>query len=74
MCKYGYTWFIKLGAYGFYRPNEEIFKTYEDACKDADEFGYSKEYYGVEYVEDDDGFITVLKHVKEVDKTYWITY
>ena len=58
----GYEWYIK-DILGCYRPNEKTFLTYEEALQDGLR-DYDIKYIGVNKIENDDGFITVLEECK----------
>ncbi len=67
----GFTWWINIGVFKGYVPNETIFPTLEDAINDAIE-EYPYEYIGVDKVKEDDGWITIISTVKKCDKTIWL--
>lgn len=67
----GFTWWINIGIFKGYRPNETIFPTFDEAIDDATS-EYPYEYIGVDKVIYDDGFITTISTIKECDKTIWL--
>ena len=68
----GYRWYIRLGAWGLCEPHEKTFPTIAQAIIDAIKNKYTWEEIGLSYCEDDDGFIQVIKEIKEPTKTIWI--
>lgn len=69
----GYRWYINVGAYGKTECTDFTFHTIE-ACRYDAEHNYklSRDCYGINRVEVDDGWITVIEEVQTTVKREWI--
>lgn len=69
----GYRWYINIGTLGRHSPTDITFSSIEEVRNDAERrHGISKECYGVDFVEDEDGWIEVLESVQTTERTEWI--
>ena len=68
----GYTWSIRLGSFGIYCPTEKIYPTIADLETDiADRYPEYLDYYGVDRVEENEGFWDIVEEIKPIPKTYY---
>lgn len=67
---FGYRWYIKDGM-GLYEPHEKTFNLLHDCVLDFLQSGYSIKYIGIDYVEDDEGYIEVIRKVIKPKETYY---
>ena len=58
----GFRWFIKIGVWTAYEPNEDTYSTLEE-CENAIYPEY-KEGAGIDEVEDTDGFVKVIRNIR----------
>lgn len=69
--KKGYRWYIELGYYGMYEPNETNFNTFEEALNDGIKHNYLPQQIGINYCSDDDGYIEIIKEIKKPFLIVW---
>lgn len=67
----GYRWYIELGAYGKYEPNEKTFDSYSDAFLDGIAHQYTSAQIGIAYCEEDDGYIEVIGEITKPSEVVW---
>ena len=71
----GYRWYVNF-ADGEYEPCEETFHTLETCQNSIDSYAdtYSSQCIGIDYVSDDDGFITILERIKLPNSIHFLKY
>ena len=68
----GYIWSICLGGFGIYCPTETVYPTIGDLENDiATRYPQYLNYYGVDKVEEDEGFWEIVEEVQPIPQTYY---
>ena len=66
-----YRWFVEL-FFGKYEPVEKTYNSITAIEEDIhNRFPEYEEYYGVCEIEENDGFITILKEIRSAPKIYY---
>lgn len=68
----GYVWSICFGGFGTYYPIEKVYPTIKDLENDiATRYPQYLGYYGVDMVQEDDGFWDFVEEIKTIPQTYY---
>lgn len=67
----GWVWYVKLGAWGHYHT-DNIYSTYQEALQAGLENGNFFKEIGIEYVENYDGYVVIVREVKTPTQIWWL--
>ena len=74
MLKIGYQWYVKCG-YGVYVPEEYTYSTLDEIKTAIEEYlkdaPFSMSVCGIDKVEDDDGYISVIEKIVIPTSEHW---